>query len=78
MITPADGASAPGPYAGVPVSGMDIQAPQEDLAAMAAACHSEAMGRQPQADALLTSDQGYGEFSITGGYTGDWPGDVTP
>ena len=90
MITPADSASAPGPYAGVPVSGLDIQAPQDDLTATFDAANAAAGAgvlysqspRQAQTEALLSSPPGYGSFTITGGYSGgggeDWPGDVTP
>jgi len=82
MITPGDTPAAPGLYAAVPVSGFDIQAPQDDLPGLAAGAKSEAMARQPQAEALLTSDQGYGEISITAGSPGgageDWPSDVSP
>lgn len=38
--------------------------------------------RQADTERLLSSPQGYGEFSITGGYSGgggeDWPSDVGP
>ena len=82
MITPSDPAAAPEQYAAVQESGFDIQAPQDDLSGLAAGAKSEAMARQPQSEALLTSDQGYGEISITAGSPGgageDWPSDVSP
>ena len=82
MITPADSASAPEQYAGVPVQPMDIQAPEGDLSAVCDAAQSEAMARQPETRVLLESAQGYGAFSITSGTSGgggeDWPGDVSP
>ena len=78
MITPADSASSPEDYNAVPVTQQDIQAPQEDLHAVTAAAISEAMSRQPAAVALLQSPQGYGEFDITGGYTGSWPANTEP
>ncbi len=86
MITPADSAAAPSQYAAVPVSGTDIQAPQADLTATFDAANALAGSgvlypqgpRQAQAEALLNSAQGYGEFDVTAGYTGDWPGNVEP
>jgi hypothetical protein len=83
MITPADGPSAPSQYAAMPVQSADIQAPQADLSADAAAAVSETMARQPAAERLLTSPQGYGEFSLTAGFSGGdgpdgWPASVEP
>jgi hypothetical protein len=90
MITPADSPSSPADYAGVPVQGMDIQAPQADLAgafdaanAVSGAGVLYAQGpRQQQTEKLIQSPPGYGEFNITAGYSGgggeDWPGDVAP
>lgn len=82
MITPADGPSAPEQYAGVAVSGTDIQAPQEDLSGLTATGVSEAMARQPETGQLLESPQGFGAFDITSGTSGgggeDWPSDVRP
>jgi hypothetical protein len=72
MITPADSPSAPAEYNAVPVTQQDIQAPQENLSGMVAAAMSEAMSRQAGAIELLSSPQGYGDFDITGGYTGSW------
>jgi hypothetical protein len=85
MITPGDSPAAPEQYAAVPVSGFNIQADQADqadLSGLVAAAKPEAMARQPQTEALLTSDQGYGEISITAGSSGgageDWPSDISP
>ena len=90
MITPADSASAPGPYAGVPVSGLDIQAPQDDLTATFNAANDAAgagvlypvSDRQQETRQMLESPQGYGTFAILGGSSGgggeDWPADVRP
>jgi hypothetical protein len=86
MITPSDSASAPEQYAAVPVQPMDIQAPQGDLSAALDAAGSLAGAgvlyphgpRQQEAEALLSSAQGYGEFDVTAGFTGDWPGNVEP
>lgn len=90
MITPADSPSSPSNYAAVPVSGTDIQAPQQDLAAM-----TEAAGRlsgagivypqgprQAATEALMHSPQGFADFDITAGFAGSgadsWPDDPTP
>jgi hypothetical protein len=82
MITPGDSPSAPAQYGAVPVSGQDIQAPQADLSGAVAASVSEAMARQPDAERLLASPQGYGAFDITSGSSGgggeDWPSSVAP
>lgn len=72
MITPADSNSAPAQYDAVAVTAQDIQAPQPDLTGAVSAAMAEAMSRQPQTQVLLHSDQGYGDFDITGGYTGSW------
>lgn len=78
MITPSDSASAPEQYAAVPVQPADIQAPQGDLSGSCDAAMSEAMARQPQAEALLSSAPGFGEFDVTAGFTGDWPANTEP
>lgn len=86
MITPSDSPSAPSEYSAVPVSGWDIQAPQADLAGTFDAANAAAGAgalypkseRQQQAQAVLESPQGYGEFDVTGGYHGDWPANVEP
>ena len=78
MITPADSPSAPADYAAVAVSGTDIQAPQADLSAATAGAKSAALARQPETERVLASGQGYGEFDVTGGYTGDWPANTEP
>lgn len=86
MITPSDSASAPEQYAAVPVQPMDIQAPQADLSATFDAASSltgagvlyPSGPRQAQTEALLNSAQGFGEFDVTAGYTGDWPANVEP
>jgi len=80
MITPADSAAAPAEYNAVPVSGFDIQAPQDDLTeAMNAAGAITGAGvvypkgpRQTETVALLNSAQGVGDFDIMSGYTGTW------
>ena len=90
MITPSDSPSAPSEYAGVPVSGRDIQAPQADLSGVFDAANAVAGAgvlygqgpRQAQTEKLIASPPGYGEFNITAGYSGgggeDWPADVAP
>lgn len=95
MITPSDSPSSPAGYASVTPHGQgpapyDLQAPQPDLSgvfdasnAVAGAGVLYAQGpRQQQAEALLSSPQGFGEFDITAGYSGgdgeDWPGNVEP
>lgn len=72
MITPADSNAAPAQYNAVAVTSQDIQAPQADLSGAVSAAMSEALSRQPEALALLSSAQGYGDFDVTGGYTGSW------
>lgn len=80
MITPSDSASAPEQYNAVPVQEMNIQAPQGDLTAEFNAANNAAgagvlypqSDRQVQTEALLNSAQGYGDFDVTGGYTGSW------
>lgn len=85
MITPSDTPSDPELYAGVPVSGMNIQAPQDEagIAAAVAAANAVADGpRQAAAKSLLESAAGYGESGITAGFSGGdgetWPADVRP
>jgi hypothetical protein len=82
MITPSDSASSPSDYAGVPVQAADIQAPQADLSGVVAGAVSDAMARQPVTERLLSSPQGYGEFTIAAGSSGgggeDWPSSVAP
>jgi hypothetical protein len=72
MITPADSPAAASQYNAVAVQPLDIQAPQADLSGAVSAAMSEALSRQPQAEAVLNSPQGYGDFDVTGGYTGTW------
>lgn len=72
MITPADSPSSPSDYNAVPVTGLDIQAPQDDLGAAVAGAVSTAMARQPETSALLNSAAGMGDFDVTSGYTGTW------
>ena len=87
MITPADTPSSPSDYAAVTPHGIgtapyDIQAPQQDLSAIAAASQATAMARQPATERLLASPQGYADFDITAGFSGgggeSWPNDPTP
>jgi hypothetical protein len=88
MITPADGASAPGPYAEVPVCGMDVMAPQADLTGAVAASVSATGARQAQTRTMLESPAGFAVgsgnsgYDILGGSSGgggeDWPSDVQP
>lgn len=78
MITPSDSPSSPADYASVTESAVNIQAPLQDLAGPAAAAHATAMARQPQSESLISSDPGYGEFDITGGWTGGWPASPDP
>ena len=87
MITPSDSPSSPEGFAGVTPHGQgpapyDIQAPMADLDGAAAAAVSAAMSRQPPTETLLSSPQGYGDFSITGGFSGgggeSWPADPAP
>jgi hypothetical protein len=94
MITPSDTPSAPSEYAGVAVSGFDIQAPQDE-AAITAACDAAgavagagvvypAGPRQRQTEVLLSSPQGFGTagYDIDAGSSGgggeDWPNNIEP
>jgi hypothetical protein len=88
MIMPSDSPSAPGPYADVPVSQMDIMAPQADLSGVVAQSVAETGPRQAQTRTLLESPQGFSVgsgtsgYDILGGSSGgggeDWPSDVQP
>ena len=88
MMTPSDSPSSPSDYAGVPVSGFDIQAPlgEAEIAVAFDATNREMgagvlypMGpRQAETRDLLQSPPGYGDFDILSGTTADWPADVTP
>jgi len=92
MITPSDSPSSPSGYASVPVSGTDIQAGNDEAAITAAFNGANAVAgagvlygqgpRQAATEHLIQSPQGYGDFTITAGYSGgggeDWPGDVAP
>lgn len=98
-VTPADSPSDPAGYAGVMPSGRgpapyDIQAPMQDLAGLVSEAGMLAGAgivyphgpRQSQADALLSSPQGYGGaggYNIDAGYSGGggdtgWPNNVDP
>jgi len=87
-MTPSDSPSSPGDYAGVPVSGFDIQAPlgEAEIASAFDATNREMgagvlypMGpRQAETERLLSSPPGYGDFDILSGTTAGWPADVTP
>jgi len=78
MITPADSPSSPSDFAGVAVSGFDIQAPNDEAAitsqmdaanAVAAAGVLYPMGpRQSQARVLLDSPQGFNSGGGLSGY----------
>ena len=87
-MTPSDSPSSPSDYAGVPVQGMDIQAPN-DLAQIQAAFDAAnrdagagvlypVSERQSETRQLLESPPGYSDFTILGGSTAGWPADVTP
>jgi hypothetical protein len=86
MITPSDSPSAPEQYAAVPVQSADIQAPQADLTPTFDAANALSGAgvlyprgpRQQQAEALLSSAQGFGEFDVTAGFTDGWPANVEP
>jgi hypothetical protein len=90
MITPSDSASSPADYASVAVQPVNIQAPQADLSGEFGAANAAAGSgvlypqseRQAETGRLLASPQGYGAFSILGGYSGgggeDWPSDASP
>lgn len=92
MITPADTPSSPENYAGVAVQPMNIQADLQDgeiAAAQGAAQDLTAAGvlypqgpRQAATQRLLNSPQGYADFDITAGWSGEpgesWPNDPTP
>lgn len=78
MITPSDSPSSPSNYAAVPVSQVDIQAPQEDLSAAVEAAGAVAKGpRQFEAQTLL---HGGDAPNVTAGYSGggEWPIDPRP
>lgn len=86
-ITPADSPSAPAQYAAVTPHGQgtapyDVQAPQADLSATFSAATDAVAPRQSATEALLSSPQGAGAFSITSGASGgggeDWPSDISP
>jgi rhodanese-related sulfurtransferase len=90
-LTPADSPSDPSGFAGVTPHGQgpapyDIQAPMADLsgafeaagAANGAGIVYPASGRQAATESLLSSAQGYGDFSILAGSAEGWPADVTP
>lgn len=94
-MTPADSPAVPAGYAEVTPHGRgpapyDIQAEMPDIAGPFAESVAVAgpgvlypqSPRQAQTEQLLNSPQGYGAFSITGGFSGgggeDWPSDVSP
>ena len=92
-MTPADTPSSPSDYAGVTPHGRgpapyDIQAPLDEahITASFDATNRE-MGagvlysqseRQAATERLLSSPQGYADFTILGGTTAGWPADITP
>jgi hypothetical protein len=90
MITPSDSPSSPADYAGVAVSGTDIQAPLDTAAVTAsfdAANRDNGQGvlypqseRQAQTQALIQSDPGFavGGYDIDAGTTCGWPANVEP
>jgi hypothetical protein len=95
-VTPHDTPSSPAGYALVTPHGRgpapyDIQAPMTDMTAEFDAANAAAGAgvlypqseRQRQAQALLSSPQGFGEFDVDGGYHGGggdpgWPANVEP
>jgi len=95
MITPSDSPSSPEGYAAVTPAGQgpapyDIQAAMPDLSGAYASAGAETgagivypvSGRQRDTETLLSSPQGYGAFSIAGGFSGggseSWPADPAP
>jgi len=88
MITPRDTPSAPAQYDAVPVQDMNIQAPQEDLAATFDAANALAGAgvlytqgpRQAQTEVLLSSPQGFASegYDIDAGYAAGWDTNVEP
>lgn len=88
MITPSDSPSSPEMYNAVPVSQVNIQAPQQDLTAVVeAAGRLSGAGivypqgpRQAETGTMLQSPQGFGSqgYDIDAGYSGTWSGDVEP
>ncbi len=90
MITPSDSPSAPGQYAAVPVSGVNIQAGNDEAAitsAFSAANADAGAGvlypsseRQQEAKALMESVQGFavGGFDVDAGSAFGWPNNVEP
>jgi hypothetical protein len=85
-VTPADSPSEPSSYAAVPVQGMDIQAPMEDLTATFDAANSLAGAgvlypqgpRQAESQALLESPQGAGAMSVIAGFPDYESADIMP
>lgn len=95
QVTPAGGPSSPENFAAVTPHGRgpapyDIQAQMPDIAgpfadsvAVAGAGVLYPQGpRQAQAETLLSSPQGFGEYDIDAGFTGggggSWPANVEP
>ena len=60
----------------------DIQAPMENLDAIGAAAVAVTRPRQSDTETLLSSAQGYGDFNITAGFSGEpgesWPNNPDP
>jgi hypothetical protein len=96
-VTPSGGPSSPEGFAGVTPHGQgpapyDIQAPSPQAELEAAYASAGAVNgagivygqspRQAATEALLSSAQGYGDFSITAGYAGgsgeSWPANPDP
>jgi hypothetical protein len=88
MITPSDSPSSPSDYAGVAVSGFDIQAPPPDVTGAFNEANATAgqgvlyprSERQDQAKALLESVQGFAVdgYDVDAGSAFGWPGNVEP
>ena len=92
-ITPADSPSSPSDYAGVTPHGRgpapyNIQAPLDQGSIQSAFDQANRDGgagmlypqgpRQAEAERLIMSAPGYGDFDILSGTTAGWPADVTP
>jgi hypothetical protein len=95
QLTPSDSASSPSGFAGVTPHGQgpapySIQAEMPDLSGQFAGANAVSGGgglysqgpRQAATEQLLSSAQGYGDFSITAGFSGEpgesWPNNPDP
>jgi hypothetical protein len=88
MITPSDSPSSPSDYAGVAVSGFDIQAPLPDVTGVFNEANMAGgqgvlyprSERQDQTKALMESVQGFGldGYDVDAGSAFGWPTNVEP